>query len=305
MSASMLETSKTLRLASLLSLAIAAPSAAFAQEKAGGEEEADNSPPAVTDSGLKPAVEIDETAPAPFPRISDDEETIYSVQRKAYLVNDRLEITAMGAFSFTDRFVDSLGPAVAVTYHLSENFGVEAFGNFMFPTASSLTNELLLSLKLTPEVAKLTQMLWGAGLGAEWSPIYGKVEVFGTSLGNFSFFVNLGAGFGQTRVPCPPDFALDPNEHGVGAKCPKIPAGEDVNNVVYEPSKFQFMTAFGGGVRFFFSNSLGLKLEFKDWLFPARVFRPGSTEATQRFTDAIRNNIYVQVGITYLFGGEE
>jgi len=286
-------------------LCLAMPLAAFAQEKAPADEETDNSPPAVTDSGVRPPTDVDQDKPAPFPRVSDDEETIYSVQRKAYLVDKRLEVTAMGAFSFTDRFVDSAGPAVAVSFHLSENFAVEAFGNFMFPAASSLTNELLLSLKLTPEVAKLTQMLWGAGLGAEWSPIYGKVEVAGISLGNFNFFVNLGAGLGQTRVPCPPDFALDPNEHGVGAKCPKIPAGEDVNNVVYEPNKLQVMTAFGGGVRFFFSNSLGLKLEFKDWLFPARVFRPGSTEATQRFTDAIRNNIYIQVGITYLFGGEE
>ena len=284
-------------------LALALPLAAFAQEK-GADEEGDDSPPAVTDSGVRPTAEVQKGRPAPFPRVADDEETIYAVQRKAYLVDDRLELTLMGSFSFTDRFVDAGGPAAAVTYHIAENFALEAFGVVMFPSASALTTELLTDLRLTPEVAKLTQMLWGAGLGVEWSPIYGKVEVFGVSLGNFNFFVNIGAGLGQTRVPCTPGFDLDPNAHGAGAKCPATPA-DDPRAVVYEPSKLQLMTAFGGGVRFFFTNSFGLKLEFKDWLFPARVYRPGTAEPTQRFTDAIRNNIYVNLGLTYVFGGEE
>lgn len=284
-------------------LALTLPLHAFAQEK-GGDEEGDDSPPAVTDSGIRPQVEVTKGKPAPFPRVADDEETIYAVQRKAYLVDDRFEVTLMGSFSFTDRFVDAGGPAAALTYHLAENFAVEAFGTVMFPSASALTSELLTDLRLTPEVAKLTQMLWGAGLGAEWSPIYGKVEVFGVSLGNFNFFVNVGAGLGQTRVPCTSGFDLDPNEFGPNAKCPAPPA-DDPRAVVYEPSRLTLMTAFGGGVRFFFTNSLGLKLEFKDWLFPARVYRPLTSEPTQRFTDAIRNNIYVNLGITYVFGGEE
>lgn len=294
---------------SALAFSVSLPLAAFAQEKGSSDEEGDDSPPAVTDSGIRPPATVTKGKPAPFPRVADDEETIYAVQRKAYLVDDRLEVTLMGSFSFTDRFVDAGGPAAAVTYHLAENFALEAFGVYMFPSASALTSELLTDLRLTPEVAKLTQMLWGAGLGAEWSPIYGKVEVFGVSLGNFNFFVNIGAGLGQTRVPCTQGFLLDENEFGVGAKC-QSPVAQtdpefDPRAVVYEPSRLTLMTAFGGGVRFFFTNSLGLKLEFKDWLFAARVYRPGTMEPTQRFTDAIRNNIYVNLGFTYVFGGEE
>jgi outer membrane beta-barrel protein len=208
----------------------------------------------------------------------------------------------MFSAAFTDRFVNSLGPAGGVTYHIAENFGIEVFGVFMFPNASALTEELLGKLRLTPEVAKLTQMLWGAGLGFEWSPIYGKVEVFGSYLGNFNFFVDVGAGVGQTRVPCTRGFDLDPSTFGAGAKCP---SNDDPFVVVYEPNRLQLMTAFGGGARFYFTNHLGLKLEFKDWLFPARVFRPGTNEPTQRFTDAIRNNIFIQIGVTYIFGGED
>jgi outer membrane beta-barrel protein len=290
-------------------LALALPLAAFAQEK-GADEEGDDSPPAVTDSGVRPTAEVQKGRPAPFARIADDEETIYSVQRKAYLVNSKLEITAFPvSFSFTDRFVQTYAPGASVTYHVAENFGLEVFGAYMLPNESGLTSEILEKGKLTPEIAKLTQQLWAAGLGVQWSPIYGKVQIAGTSLGNFNLYIGAGAGVGQTRVQCVAGLELDP-ERGFDpapddsgkAKCPMVDVGpedpEDVYRVVYEPARLQFMGAFAAGMRFYFSNSIGLKLEFKDWLFSTRVYRPGTAEPTQRFTDAIRNNIYVNLGLT-------
>jgi outer membrane beta-barrel protein len=300
-------------LASLfVSALIAAPSFVYAQEEPTDE------PVAETPAGEAAPAPTEESAPAdgaapapvdagkgPFPRISDDQETIYAVQRKAYLVNRRFEVTLMGSASFTDRFVQSFGIAPAVTYHIAENFGLQLFGVYLFPNESGLRTELLMKGRLTPEVAKLTQMLWGAGIGAEWSPIYGKLELFGASLGNFNFFVNVGAGVGQTRVECVPGLELDTNVHGAGATCPEGD-NNDPFAVIYEPSKLQFMTALGGGVRFYFTNELGLIVEVKDWLFPARVYRPGNAaDPTQRFTDSVRNNILMQIGVSYLFGGEE
>jgi hypothetical protein len=40
-------------------------------------------------------------------------------------------------------------------------------------------------------------------------------------------------------------------------------------------------------------------------VFPARVFRPGNSDPTQRFTDAVRNNVFVNAGVSFLFGGEK
>ena len=245
---------------------------------------------------------------AAFPRISDDDETIYAVQRKAYLVDQKIELTPMLTASFTDRFVQTLGGAASATYHIAENFGVELSGAFMFPDESGLTTEILKEGKLTPEIAKLTQMLWGVGLSAQWSPIYGKIEIFDVSLGNFAFYVSAGLAVGQTRVQCTPATTLDEEVHGAGAKCNMITATgteEDAFQVVYEPSRTQLMGALAGGVRFYFSSVIGLKIEVKDWIFPARVYRPDSSEPTQRFTDAIRNNVFVQLGVSFLFGGEE
>jgi outer membrane beta-barrel protein len=307
-------------LAMLGALALA-PAAARAQTEGEGEGEAPAGGPVVPAAPAEaeaPAAEAPAAeaaaAPArrskgaPFARVADDEETIYAVQRKAYLADGKLELSPMFAFSFTDRFVQTFAPAASVSYHLAENFGLEVFGAYMFPTESGLTTEILDKGKLTPEIAKLTQMLWAAGVGVQFSPIYGKVQIFGASLGNFSFYIGAGAGVGQTRVQCTPGAKLDPNRGFDPAECPmiEVEAGaEDELRVVYEPASLKVMGSLVGGVRFYFSNSLGLKLEVRDYIFSTRVYRPDMSEPTQRYTDAIRNNIFASIGLSFLFGGVE
>lgn len=269
-----------------------APGLARAQDEA---EEAPAPTPAATDT----------KGNAPFARIADEEETIYAVQRKAYLTDKKIEISPMVALSFTDRFVQTFAPSGSVSYHVAENFAFELYGGYMFPTESGLTAEILQEAKLTPEIAKLTQMLWAAGVGVQLSPIYGKVQVFGRTLGNFAFYVGAGLGIGQTRVQCTPGTLLDPNRGFDPGTCPMVEVGpNDELRVVYEPASTRVMGAISGGVRFYFSNSLGLKFEVKDYIFASRVFRPEMSEPTQRFTDAIRNNLFAQIGLSFLFGGE-
>jgi outer membrane beta-barrel protein len=311
---------KSLAIALLLTLV---PFAAFAQDEEFPDEAPAKKQPTQQPAEEKPVVDplavkqdqapaaAQNTGDGPFARIADEEETIYAVQRKAYLVRQKIELTPMFAATFSDRFVQTFAPAVSATYHVAENFGLELFGSYMFPAESDLTTEILDKGKLTPEIAKLTQMLWSAGLGVQWSPIYGKVQIFGSSLGNFSFYLGAGAGLGQTRVQCTPGLELDPNrgfpvnEEGK-ALCPMIDVEtQGVNARVFEPSRLQFMGSFSGGVRFYFSSSIGLKFEIKDYVFATRVYRPGTNEPTQRFTDAIRNNIFAQLGVSFLFGGEE
>lgn len=294
------------------------PALALAAETPKDEEEVKEKPetgtpaPAVEaakqEAEVKPVV--NPQGKAGFPRVTDTEETIYAVQRKAYLTNRKIEISPMFSASFADRFVQTFAPAVSVTYHIAENFGAEGYFSFMFPSESGLTSEILKEGKLTPEIAKLTQMRWVGGLGAQWSPVYGKIQVFGATLGNFGLYVGAGIGIGQTRVQCTPGLPLDPNVFGANFECEAVmatPGGsaDDAFKVVYEPLRTQVMGQFGGGIRLYFSNNLGLKLEVRDWIFPTRVFRPGTTEPTQRFTDAIRNNLFINIGVSFLFGGEK
>ena len=251
----------------------------------------------------------------PFPRISDADETIYAVQRKAFLVDSKWELTPLFAASFSDRFVQTFAPAASVVYHLSESFGLEAYGAFMFPNESALTDDILNKFSLRSDTAKLTQMLWTAGVGAQWSPIYGKLEIMGEYLGNFSFYLGFGVGVGQTRVQCDNQNALDPNRgfptNSAGAVVcnpdmvddPTEPLPDGVTPIYYEPNTFRVMGAVSGGVRFHFSTWLALKFEVKDYLFVARVYRPDA--GRDSLSDAVRSNIFAQFGVSFLLGGDE
>ena len=303
---------ETARLFSLVAAAAltSAPALTWAQDDGAEVDPLATSP----DAEAKPAAAAAPADTVPFARVSDDQETIFAVQRKAFLVDGRFELTPLLAASFSDRFVQTFAPAASIVYHLSENFGLELYGSYMFPNESGLTDEILNKLKLRSDTAKLTQMLWTAGLGVQWSPIYGKLQIFNKFLGNFNFYLGAGVGVGQTRVQCDNQNLLDPNRgfptDAMGdVKCnpdmindPATPLPADQTPVYYEPNTFRVMGAFSGGVRFHFSTWLALKFEVKDYLFVARVYRPGGKEA---LSDAVRSNIFAQFGVSFLLGGDE
>jgi outer membrane beta-barrel protein len=284
-------TTKTTFLA--FGLAAMTASSARAQEEA---PEAPAEPEAPADVG--------ETDPG-FLRVTDSEETIYAVQRKAYLIKDKIEVSLMFSALFNDRFVQSYAPVASVTYYVAENLGLEAFGGYLFPGESSALNEIFEQTNLRPQFAAQTQLLWAAGLGVQWSPIYGKLEVAGRQLGNFNFYLTTGVAVGETRVECTANFLIDPNKFGEGATCPDGP------RPVYEPNTFRPMGVFGGGFRFYFNDTFGLKAEVRDYLFASSVFRPpregdsgppGETRQELQYSDAIRNNVYANIGLSILFG---
>ena len=135
------ETLYTLVGASLMAASLLMSATASAEShKEGGEEPAAGAEdPKNQEAKKDEAKKDDNKGLANFPRISDDEETIFAVQRKAYLVDRKIELSLMPAASFTDRFVFTLGGSLSATYHVAENFGLEFFGTYLFPTESDLT----------------------------------------------------------------------------------------------------------------------------------------------------------------------
>lgn len=234
----------------------------------------------------------------PFARVADDEETIYAVQRKAFSVEGKLELAPFVAATFADRFVQSFAIAGSLGYHLRETFAVEVFGSYMFPTESGLTREILDRGMLLPETAKLTQLLWAAGAGVKFSPLYGKVQVMGAVLGNLAFYVGAGFAIGESRVRCTSGQRLDPAKFG-DRVCPMQPS---VDEEAYEPATLRPLGAISGGVRFDLSEWLAIEFEVKDYIYVARVFRPEVDAPTQRYTDAVRNDLFAQLGVGILMG---
>lgn len=280
-----------------LAMVLVLPVAAFAQA------DEDGTMPAAQEETEAPAApQSKKTTRAPFPRVSDEDETIYAIQRKAYLIKKKWEFTPMYATTINDRFVETHSLSGSVMYHLAENLGLELYGGGMFPTESALTQEILEAYGLTTETAKYTQMLWAFGVGFQWSPLYGKIHLFDTYLGNFALYVGAGIGTGQTRVRCTSNEVLGPNQSN--ERCDVVDPTEGFQEV-YEPASFRLMGTITAGMRFNFTNWLGLKVEVRDYIFSARVYRPEpSPESPLGFSDTIRNNLFVQVGVSFFAGGE-
>ncbi len=234
---------------------------------------------------------------APFDRVTDVEETIFVVQRRAYLVQNKHEFTPYFMLNIGDRFVRTIAPAVNYTYHLRENLGVEAFGTYYIPFSSSMTEELFQQEQLRPEKSKLSEMLWGGYFSFLWSPMYGKVRVLGGDHGDFNMFIITGFGVTDTRVPCDYNKSLEN-----GDKCPAKPAdaSPEETPLVYEHANdaLKMTGVLGGGFRFYFREWFGLRAEVRDFIFPMRVYRP--EDDLQHITDTIRNNLYFMIGASFL-----
>lgn len=275
----------------IAALWVTAPlSVAMAQEEATPPE-----PIAETDS-------TGSTGEPGFSRVIDNEETIYAIQRKAFLIKDKIELSLMYSNLVGDRFVttsDSFALAGSASYHLSEQFALELFGGWFNPTISESTEELFRFNGLVAEDAKLTQLLWAAGLGFQWSPIYGKLELFDYSLGNFAFYFGAGAGVGQSRVRCFAGQELDPTNFDPGDSCPIEPNDGVLS---FAPDQTHFVGSFSAGVRFRFLSWLGLKAEIRDYIYTSRVFRADNVPSS---TDTVRNNLFLQIGATFLLGGSQ
>lgn len=294
----------------LASLVATTPCLSFAETPAATEPSAESTPPeaAVDSEAANQDAEATEAPEAPveeaplvgadgsFPRIADDQETIFAVQRKAYLVSQKLEISPMFTAVINNRFTTTLAPMLSVGYHVGESFALQAFGSYMFASESDVTTEILTRGQLAPEDAELVQMRWAAGLTAEWSPVYGKMQVLGSELGTFSFYLAGGLALGQTRVQCRNGEELDPNVFP-GQTC----AINQDAKTVYRPLELRPMGVLGAGLRFYFSNWLGVKLEVRDYIFTTRVYRPGS----KTLSDAVTNSLFAQIGVSFLLGGED
>lgn len=226
-------------------------------------------------------------------------ESVYIVQKKPYLNKGKLELSAMYNVLLGDRFVsteNNIAFAGGVGYFLTEHLALELFGGVFRPTESETSKELSRELGLLSENAQLTQLLWATGLGVQWTPIYGKFQFIGDSLGVFSIYLGLGAGIGGSRVQCVGVEALDQNTFG-DQSCSAPTSGE----VAYEPEQLQVLGSINGGLRLRFGERFTFRTELRSYIFSSRVYRPDSVQRPA-FSDAVRNNIYIQAGFSILLG---
>jgi outer membrane beta-barrel protein len=215
--------------------------------------------PAVPLSASAPAASSPTTAPPTLAPASAGEEPpetqsepptlenqLPTVSGQTFEVRGKFEITPGIGITFNDAFFQSFVPELAFGYHFSDPFYVGIRGGYAFSTSagnvnscSTATGTQVCGPPTSEQLKELPGALKGmASVEGAWTPFAGKVNVFAEFVIHTDLSVLLGAG-AMFVVP---------------------PTGS--NNPSVAP-----MLSPGLGTRFFFSASLALSLELRDYMY--------------------------------------
>ena len=151
------------------------------------------------DAGAAPAAE-DADAAGSGKTATDEgidltlQDRIKAVARKTFLKAGRFELDPMVQMTVNDAFIRTWAVGGRLAWHINDAFALELGGGYVPPTFSQrLEPAELLKEKLA--LINIDNTLVGmADVGLTFSPLYGKMAVFGDGIVNFDGFVSAGVG---------------------------------------------------------------------------------------------------------------
>lgn len=237
--------------------------------------------------------------PAPASTLSDsserapvaEDESIYVVQERGFSKSEKLEVDVFLTTKVNPKFVGYIGVGLSAALHLRENFAIEvnttipidfAFQSFY----SDLVYEVFTYEDLAPQKVDLKVMTYAGSLNMQFSALYGKLSFYSWLL-DYDLYVSAGVGVARTLQSCFPT-----NQDGCSEEF-------DVGRGLREQADFtdvwKLTGNIGGGLRFFFSDFMGIRFELRDIVYSDRDIQDNETS-----TD-IRNNLMFSSGVSFLF----
>jgi len=114
------------------------------------------------------------------------------IQKRLFEKQGRFALTPHFGIIPNDEFFNYVPLGLRVGYFISEDLGLELWGQYIFSMKSDLEeflNDEFFIKTTTPQVLQ-----WNAGLNGLWSPIHGKLGIFTKKLWHFDFHLAFGAG---------------------------------------------------------------------------------------------------------------
>ncbi|MEM6731914.1 MAG: outer membrane beta-barrel domain-containing protein [Myxococcota bacterium] len=282
----------------LIACTLAAPTAVWAQDD---EFRDDEGPVAPVSEGLEAEEPSQEELEADAEEALDesrrrlvrsDDESVYVVQRRAYSKRGKFELTPMVFQRLNFKFSSYTGLALSAGYHFRENLAIEVITSVpapgvFFSSYSNLVTELFDEEQLQPEAVDLKQLAYFGGIGLNFSALYGKFNIYG-ELVDYDFYAVAGFGVSQTRERCAP--AEDPEN------CERFQDRSDIGTRPPADSADEFRISghLGGGLRLFFRDWIGLRVEFRDIVYADRAIEGNFV------TTDIANNLFIMAGASFL-----
>jgi outer membrane beta-barrel protein len=187
----------------------------------------------------------------------------------------RFEISPAVGLSLDDAFFQKYSFGLKLNYHILESFSVGLYGSYSLSTVASAVNVCKTDATgvqtcNTPQMDDLKNVPGKVGLLAgidlAWSPIYGKVNILAEKVLHFDTTIFIGGSLIQYQEP-----------------------GGDMT--------FTGGFHFGLGERIFFTPSIALRVEVRDYLYSAKIPQLGDA------TSKLENQLMLELGVSFFVGG--
>lgn len=212
-----------------------------------------------------------------LPDKSKARRVIKTIEKKNFMKIGRFEATPHLATVTNDPFLNRYLLGAGFTYHLTEVFAAEIDGAYSPVLGEAdwkpLTDQLKDYNAVMPDISPMNFV--GSGCFA-FSPIYGKVAIFGRRVIAFDIFGVFGMGFAYTRDDL----------EAIGGE------GDDMAEAT--ANDYHATTNFGGGARVELSQNIAVRLEGRSLIY---------IESVQATTLEMKNNFILQGGVSFFFPG--
>lgn len=194
----------------------------------------------------------------------------------------RWEGSLTGNLSVNDPFFSKYFAGVKLGYHFTETLSLHGlFATGLVTKSGSAQVCPSGSGCQSASTAEMYQVPghinWMSGVEGAWSPVYGKLDFFSEQVGHFDLSLLAGVDWINYR---------------------KVLSSTDVAGGETPPAASTLGGHLGVGARFFFSEWIAARLEFKDYVYQVRV--PNWQEGGGAKKD-LQHQLFTEVGISFFF----
>jgi outer membrane beta-barrel protein len=232
------------------------------------------------------------------------------VRNRKYTTWQKFEVTPTVGFSLTSRLTSNMNFQLGLAYNFSEIFALELRPGFNLGSLTEVgedARDRIFSKGAVGEIESTVDdfpdmwtMEWQALLMPRWTPIYGKLNLVTELPIHFQAYLTAGGGavgLARESIAYCQTGGANPPECGDG---------------YHDETKTTWLAAGGGGMRFFVSDMVLLRLELLDFIHPdeyrtgfvlqdARREPPGSKPQQGSIETGLTNVLMFNLGASVLF----
>ncbi|GAB4294866.1 MAG: hypothetical protein Kow0090_09670 [Myxococcota bacterium] len=229
------------------------------------------------------------------------DQRIHVVQKDDYHRDWAIEVAPLFGLQTNAKYTKSMGTGLSLAAIFNNLAAIELSGLYFLSSDTTAFYDYLGQGKtrylpggttgdtfsLTPADSEVTIPEWAGTLALRLTPIYGKFTVMNSLLANVDVFFLCGAGVLNTKIPASIAEYLDPN-------------------IQAEFENMKIAGVFGGGMRFFLTRWLNIRLEVRDFIFPEKGRNDKAIQANERREEyklrssSVRSMFYGMVGFGFM-----